>query len=133
MKQLTLILLLLFLISCQKNTRQIDHIIEREYTSIKEDKDPNLNGFTKLYYPTNKIKSEGHFSNGIKNGFWKYYFNNGNVKKEGNYSNNIKDGFWKTYHDNGKVESEGHYTNNKPYGFWKYYNKDHSKTEIANL
>jgi len=98
MKQLTLILLLLFLISCQK-----------------------------------KIKSEGHFSNGIKNGFWKYYFNNGNVKKEGNYSNNIKDGFWKTYHDNGKVESEGHYTNNKPYGFWKYYNKDHSKTEIANL
>ncbi len=92
----------------------------------------NLNGFTKLYYPNNTLKSEGHFSNGIKNGFWKYYFKNGKVKKEGNYANNIKDGFWKTYYKNGKVESEGHYSQDKPYGFWKHYNEDHTQITTEN-
>lgn len=133
MKQLTLIILLLCFSSCLKNSNPIDNVVQREHSSIKKNRDTKLNGYTKLYYSSGKIKTEGHFANGIKEGFWKYYYENGRTKKEGNYSRAIKDGFWKTYYKNGNAESEGHYTGNKPYGFWKYYNKDHSKIETANL
>lgn len=46
----------------------------KQYSSRENSKqDSNLNGYTKLYYTSENIKSEGHFNNGIKNGFWKYY------------------------------------------------------------
>ena len=91
--------------------------------------------YSKQYYASGALKSEGWLNNGAKNGFWKFYNENKTLAKQGHYTNNKKENYWYFYNLNGKIEKEGHYKNNSKTGWWLFYTSDgkiNHKCQLSN-
>ncbi|ADV48275.1 hypothetical protein [Cellulophaga sp. E16_2] len=78
--------------------------------------------YSKNYYKTGKIKSEGWVDNGNKNGYWKFYYKNGNLSEQGHYKQNSKTDYWVYFTEKGTLKQEGSYSYGQKYNWWLFYN-----------
>lgn len=86
--------------------------------------------YSKTYYESQVLKSEGWIENGKKNGYWYFYFENENIDSKGDYVNDLKNGYWFYYGTDGKLLKEGHYVNNQKTAWWILYVGDHTTIKI---
>ena len=47
--------------------------------------------YTKVYYESGRLKSEGWLMNGKKKGYWKFYYENGGISEQGHFKNDIRE------------------------------------------
>lgn len=80
--------------------------------------------YTRTFFASGEIKSEGWSSNGLKTNYWKNYFQNGKIASEGHYENNKKTKYWKFFNEDGQLVKEGHYAEGKKYKWWLFYDQD---------
>ncbi len=73
-------------------------------------------GYTRFYYETKNVSSEGIIRDGKPDGYWKTYYENGKLKSEGNRKNFVLDSTWKFYNDQGILVLEYQYGNGKKNG-----------------
>lgn len=89
--------------------------------NAQQDNDTSV--FTKIYYPSGKISSEGYIRNNKPDGYWKTYSEKGLLVSEGNRKNFELDGLWKFYNDSSKLFMTINYANGKKNGFKTTYNE----------
>lgn len=77
--------------------------------------------YSKNYYQSGVLKSEGWIENGNKNGYWKYYYANGQISEQGQYSQGKKVAFWICYNESGKLKQQGKYIAGEKYNWWSFY------------
>lgn len=73
-----------------------DHYEVKQYYTIWE-KNPQvgrMNGYTKNYYDTGTLQSEGEMKNGLPTGIWKVYDPNGKLFEVGEYVQGKRNGRW---------------------------------------
>ncbi|MFC4095171.1 toxin-antitoxin system YwqK family antitoxin [Euzebyella saccharophila] len=80
--------------------------------------------YTRTFFDSGKIKSEGWLKNGIKTAFWKMYHKNGKVASEGHFKNNRKSKYWHYFNEQGQLVQEGHYAYGKKNNWWLFYDKN---------
>jgi antitoxin component YwqK of YwqJK toxin-antitoxin module len=80
-----------------------------------------LDGVTKRYYPSGKLKGEETYKNNAKEGIYKEYYESGKLRRETNYKDGKLDGIVKEYYENGKVMVEGISKNDALEGIYKEY------------
>ncbi len=95
-------------------------------------------GYTRIYYPSGKIKLEIPFLNGMEQGFAKEYSEEGDIitlieykrgfvidrlKINRKDKNNWKQGRWFTFYPAGSIKLEGTYVDDKKNGYFKEYSE----------
>lgn len=97
--------------------------------SFSQQKDGD--GFTRFYYQSGNLSSEGFIENGKANGYWKNYYENGTLKSEGNRVNFLLDSTWIFYNIDGNISKKINYREDKKNGYSYtysfYYDKDSIK------
>lgn len=81
------------------------------------------------FYPSGQIKSQGHYSNNLKSRFWSEFDDAGNKVREAYYEAGEKRGMCRTYFTNGNVQEEGIYLGDDKDGWFSFYNEDGSLRE----
>ena len=90
-------------------------------------------GYSKFYYPSGILSSEGTLKEGKPDGYWKAYNENGTIKSEGNRKNFELDSLWKFYNPDGKLLLEINYSSGKKHGLKiTYLDKETVKEEFRN-
>jgi uncharacterized protein len=79
--------------------------------------------FTKIYYPSGKVSSEGYIRNNKPDGYWKTYSESGVLISEGNRKNYELDSLWKFYNDSSKLFMMINYLNGKKNGIKTTFNE----------
>ncbi|QWX83176.1 hypothetical protein H0I23_12030 [Cellulophaga sp. HaHaR_3_176] len=77
--------------------------------------------YSKKYYETGKLKSEGWVDNGKKSGYWKFYYMNGRISEEGHYDENKKIKYWHYYNEYGKLKQQGSYIDGQKSKWWLFF------------
>ena len=121
MKKLLILLLLLF--SCYKNT---EYIRLEKNIEIKRDFHDNgipsyeftykmgkLDGISKTWDMDGNLTAIVNYKNGMLDGIWKTFYVNGQLKNSTIYLYGNKNGLELWYHSNGEKQSEVLYENNK--------------------
>lgn len=80
--------------------------------------------YTRTFFASGEIKSEGWLKNGLKTNYWKNYYQNGKIASEGHYESNKKTKYWKFFNEDGLIVKEGHYAQGKKYKWWLFYDQD---------
>ena len=80
---------------------------------IMGQKELNVNGYNKIYYPNGSLQAEGKLLNGKPEGFWINYYPTGVKKSEGLRTNHLLDSIWVFYNIVGDTLSKIHYLNGK--------------------
>ncbi|MEO1010411.1 MAG: hypothetical protein AAFX53_03845 [Bacteroidota bacterium] len=91
--------------------------------------------YSKDFYKSGVLKSEGWMENGQKQGYWKFYHSNGKISAEGHYKNGQREKYWYFYSDQRVRTKEGHYKSGKKNNWWLFYDKKgriHHKCQLAN-
>lgn len=107
-----------------------------EETVVESFKNDVKNGPAIYYYPSEKVKSEVNFIDGLEEGLAKEYAEDGRIITLITYKNgyiiqreringyieaNKKHGIWKSFYVNGQVQSEGYYKRGVEHGYFKDY------------
>lgn len=71
--------------------------------STVDSKDHKQDGWTRSYYPGNKLSSEVQFKEGYEDGKDIAYFENGRIKYEGENKLGVKTGNWYLYSEQGSL------------------------------
>ncbi|MBU2995489.1 hypothetical protein KO500_03555 [Cellulophaga baltica] len=77
--------------------------------------------YTKNYYDSGELKSEGWIDDNSKSGYWLFYYKNGKVSEQGHYKNNKKDAYWHYFSKHGKPTKAGNYIKGKKSKWWLFY------------
>jgi antitoxin component YwqK of YwqJK toxin-antitoxin module len=77
--------------------------------------------YSKEYYDSGKLKSEGWLNQKQKVDYWFYYFENGNKKEEGHFINNKKCKWWLTYNSKEEINKKCEFENDQLNGFSIFY------------
>ena len=80
------------------------------------------NGYVKLYYPNDKISSEGTMVAGKPDKYWITYYLNGVKKSEGNRRNFLLDSLWVFYDEKGDTTEKINFVLGKKNGYYYRYN-----------
>lgn len=81
-------------------------------------------GYTKIFYGTGQVSSEGPMVDGKPDGYWKTYYVEGHLKSEGNRKNFLLDSIWIFYDNDGDTTEVISYNFGKKSGYhysWEYY------------
>jgi antitoxin component YwqK of YwqJK toxin-antitoxin module len=77
--------------------------------------------YSKEYYDSGKLKSEGWLNQNQKVDYWFYYFENGNKKQEGHFKNNQKCKWWIFYDSNEEINKKCEFENDLINGLSLFY------------
>lgn len=80
--------------------------------------------YTREFYSSGKLKSEGWLTNGTKSNYWKFYHPNGKLSEEGHYANGQREKYWHFYTSDGRPERKGHYENGSMTDWWLFYDNN---------
>ncbi len=92
---------------------------------VEENKDGKVNGWSKLYNPSNGVLAEEtQYVDGQPEGQCKKYSDTGVLMMECQYRNGQLDGPSKSYYASSALKEEGQYVQGVKTGVWKTYNED---------
>ena len=124
-------IVLLCLSNCVTETKRVDNrsiIIDRDgpeghiKSEIPYINDTIIDGTAKYYYyPTDIVKDEIEFNNGVKEGWHKHYKEDGTLESKVQFSNDVQDGETYWYYPDSKIKEHTHWVMGKQYGSAKYY------------
>jgi antitoxin component YwqK of YwqJK toxin-antitoxin module len=142
----TLILLSLFITSCNGGKKNVDDfVVKNGLIYLKNSKAPFtgresgivkglkieydvLNGIKtgefKIYYKNGIPQMAGHLVNNKNEGSWKYFYPDSNLESQGNFKNDLPDGKWAWYYQDKKLKETGNFVSGKREGKWLDYDKE---------
>ena len=157
MKNILLLLLVLFIASCQSDIEIVEsmdsetgikEIFERSRKSNKKEgyyrkidstgvmledalyQEDQLNGTRKLYNAEGKLIIEETHKNGVFDGPYRTYHPDGTLELDGLYANNETTGTWRRYYSNGQILEEVAFSGNMENGpFKEWYDNGSLKAE----
>lgn len=122
-----------FLLSCSshESKRNLDSeglIVLRKYfdngileNEVRINSDSVLNGTSRSYYKSGKIRVEAYFKDGKRNGVAKGYFDNGQLHYIGRYRDDQKDSSFYWYDENGHLKQLENWLDGEQIGEQKSY------------
>lgn len=86
--------------------------------------------YSKNYFATGQLRSEGNYRKGKAEGNWKFYFRHGGISSEYQYVNNALNGIAKEYFPSGELKIECEYKEGQLHGYYReYYRNGQVKSE----
>lgn len=129
-KQIILVLAVLFMLSCNKT----EEVIASRYpngTTLKIEYYQNIDGKKELvketrFYPNGQKEIEYELRNGKRNGLFQQWYATGEKWIVENYKDDIKNGDFTIYYSNGNINYTGEYLEGRPTGTWIFYDESGS-------
>ena len=115
MRNLTILIFALFLISCSDK----DVVIQKygngqakvKYKIIEGSKEKPVEFLFQAFYENGTLMKVGLIKNNAEEGEWKHYFEDGKISSIGQFDKGIRSGKFIRYYDTGQIEQEGNYLN----------------------